>query len=315
MTDQISLNEIIPEELGGKRLDLVAAELFSEYSRSRLKHWIEKGELTVDDATKRPKDKVFSGSTLKLDAKYEVHTLFKPQKIPLNIVFEDKHIIVINKPAGLVVHPAIGNYEGTLLNGLLYHCPQLETLPRGGIVHRLDKDTTGLMVVAKTLTAHTSLVEQLQARTVKRHYAAVVTGILIAGGTINEPIGRHPKNRLKMAVVSNGKHAVTHYRIKRRYRAHTYIKVNLETGRTHQIRVHMSHLNYPLVGDATYGARKTLPKGSGEKLACTLSGFNRQALHAQKLGLLHPKSSQFVEFESPLPDDFQQLINTLDSDI
>ena len=314
MTEQIQLNDEVPQALSGKRLDQVAAKLFSSYSRSMLKHWIEETALTVNGENKRPRDKVFVGDTLSLNAILASDEDFRAQEIPLAIVYEDEHIAVVNKPADLVVHPAAGNADGTLLNGLLFYYPSLTNVPRAGIVHRLDKDTTGLMVVAKTLEAHTSLVDQLQKRTVKRQYSAVVTGVLTAGGTIDAPMGRHPTNRLKMAVVSSGKHAVTHYRVTQRFRAHTHVTLNLETGRTHQIRVHMSHLRYPLVGDATYGARRLLPKGAGESLVQQLRQFKRQALHAEKLGLIHPASGEYLEWTSALPDDFLQLLHALKSD-
>lgn len=315
MTEQIQLSGKVPQALSGKRLDQVAAELFSSYSRSMLKRWIEEAALTVNSDHKRPKDKVFAGDALVLNATLVSEGDMQAQDMPLDIVFEDAHIAVINKPAGLVVHPAVGNADGTLLNGLLFHYPALAHVPRAGIVHRLDKDTTGLMVVAKTLEAHTSLVAQLQERTVKRQYAAVVTGVLTAGGTVDAPMGRHPTNRLKMAVVGSGKRAVTHYRVAQRFRAHTHVTLNLETGRTHQIRVHMSHLYYPIVGDATYGARRLLPKGAGERLIEILTQFKRQALHAERLGLIHPATDEYMEWSCAVPEDFSLLLQALETDV
>jgi len=314
MVEHIHLIDKVPQHLSGKRLDQVAAELFSMHSRSMLKRWIEEGVLTVNQCKKRPKDKVFASDKIELQTTLPKKTDFGAEAIQLNVVFEDEHLLIINKPAGLVVHPAAGNASGTLLNGLLFAYPFLETLPRSGIVHRLDKDTSGLMAVAKTLSAHTSLVAQLQARTVKRQYTSVVIGLLTAGGTVDAPIGRHPKNRLKMAVISNGKAAVTHYRVIHRFRAHTQIKLNLQTGRTHQIRVHMSHLHYPLVGDATYGYRKILPKGPSAKLQEVLTRFKRQALHAERLGLIHPHSEEYIEWTSTPPKDFIELVEVLKED-
>ena len=314
MAEEINLNNIIPESLNGLRLDQAAARLFHEYSRSMLKGWIETACLTVNDSRKRPKDKVFFGDRLRLRAELTDDMPAQAQPIPLDIVFEDAHIAIINKPAGLVVHPAAGNTRDTLLNGLLYRYPESINLPRAGIVHRLDKNTTGLMVVAKTLRAHTSLVKQLQQRTVKRQYAAVVTGVLTGGGEVNAPIGRHPSNRVKMAVVTTGKESITHYRIIQRFRVHTHISLSLETGRTHQIRVHMSHLRHPLIGDTLYGARRYLPGNADQSLIDILTHFPRQALHAQSLGLSHPVSHDDMEWSIALPDDFQQLIKALDND-
>lgn len=234
-----------------------------------------------------------------------------PQALPLEIVFEDEHLLVVNKPSGLVVHPAAGNPDGTLLNRLLHHAPELATLPRAGIVHRLDKDTTGLLVVAKTLPAHKGLVEQLQARSIKREYRALVVGVLVTGGTVEGAVGRHPVERTRMAVVSGGKPAVTHYRVIERLPAHTFLKVELETGRTHQIRVHLAHIRHPLVGDPLYGGRPRLPKGGTEDQIRALQGFRRQALHAVRLRLTHPVSGQVLEWEAPIPEDFRGLLSAL----
>ncbi|MGS2723778.1 23S rRNA pseudouridine(1911/1915/1917) synthase RluD [Porticoccus sp. GXU_MW_L64] len=297
----------------GKRLDQVAAELFADYSRSRIKQWIDEGALQVNGEVRKPKDRLVGGEQLTLQASVEPAGEWQPEPMPLNIAYEDDHLLVINKPANLVVHPAAGNYTGTLLNGLLHHCPSLENVPRAGIVHRLDKDTTGLMVVAKTLAAHHDLVRQLQARSVKREYEAVVQGTMTGGGTVEAPIGRHPRSRVKMAVVAHGgKEAITHYRLIQKYRDHTHIRLGLETGRTHQIRVHMAHIGHPLVGDATYAGRMKLPKGaSGELLELLRQGFKRQALHAASLALVHPHSDEIMEWDAPLPADFEHLLTVL----
>ncbi|UTW46653.1 23S rRNA pseudouridine(1911/1915/1917) synthase RluD [bacterium SCSIO 12696] len=299
----------------GKRLDQVAAELFSDYSRSRIKQWIDEGALTVNGEVRKPKDRLVGGEQLILQATVEPAGEWLPEAMPLNIVYEDDHLLVVNKPANLVVHPAAGNPSGTLLNGLLHYCPALETVPRAGIVHRLDKDTTGLMVVAKTLAAHNDLVQQLQARSVKREYEAVVQGTMTGGGTVEAAMGRHPRSRTKMAVVSfGGKEAITHYRLIHKFRSHTHIRLGLETGRTHQIRVHMAHIGHPLVGDATYAGRMKLPKGaSGELVELLRNGFRRQALHAASLALIHPDSGDIMEWDAPLPKDFQQLLTVLEN--
>jgi 23S rRNA pseudouridine1911/1915/1917 synthase len=252
------------------------------------------------------------GELLSVSVILEPEGEWKSEAISLDVMFEDEDIIVLNKPAGLVVHPAAGNYTGTLLNGLIYHAPAIAKIPRAGIVHRLDKDTTGLMVVAKTLEAHHSLVKQLQARTVSRQYQAVSQGVMTGGGTVSKPMGRHPQARIRMAVVSHGgKDAVTHYRVIERFTHHTHIKVNLETGRTHQIRVHMADIGYPLVGDPVYGGRLKLPKGATLNLQSTLRSFKRQALHAAKLGLIHPTSNEYMEWHVPVPQDFSTLLGAL----
>ncbi|MCS2610739.1 23S rRNA pseudouridine(1911/1915/1917) synthase RluD [Halomonas dongshanensis] len=304
----------VPPALAGSRLDQAAAELFSDYSRERLKAWINAGELTVDGAKVKPKAKLHGDELLTLNATLEEETRFKAQDIPLDIVFEDDDVMVINKPAGLVVHPAAGNPDGTLLNALLHHSPALAEVPRAGIVHRLDKDTTGLMMVAKTLPAQTTLVEQLQARTVSRQYDAVVIGTPVAGGKIDAPIGRHAKDRKRQAVTSGGKPAVTHYRVVERFRKHTHVRCNLETGRTHQIRVHMAHVRYPLVGDPLYSGRAKLPPGADDALKELLRGFPRQALHARKLSFVHPRSGETLTFYASLPDDLLMLLDYLRED-
>ncbi|MBM96889.1 MAG: 23S rRNA pseudouridine(1911/1915/1917) synthase RluD [Oceanospirillaceae bacterium] len=314
MSSRIIESIQVPFDMGNKRLDQVAAQLFPDYSRSRLQQWIKDGQLTVDGVVKRGRDKLVGGEALILDAELVAEGDWQPQPIPLDIVFEDEHILVINKPANLVVHPAAGNPDGTLLNGLIHHAPHLAEIPRAGIVHRLDKDTTGLMVVAKTLQAQASLVEQLQDRSMGREYEAVVQGHMTGGGKVDEPIGRHGTQRTRMAVSPTGKDAVTHYRVLHKFPSHTYIRCKLETGRTHQIRVHLSHIGYPLVGDATYAARTRLVKGIGPKLRDMLQGFGRQALHAKALGLIHPATQEWMEWEVELPEDFISLLECLDED-
>ncbi|MBI8057819.1 23S rRNA pseudouridine(1911/1915/1917) synthase RluD [Pseudomonas aeruginosa] len=314
MSDMIQRAAEVPFELGGQRLDQIAAQLFPEHSRSRLAGWIKDGRLTVDGAVLRPRDIVHSGAQLVLEAEQEAQGEWLAQDIELEIVYEDEHILVIDKPAGLVVHPAAGHQDGTLLNALLYHVPDIANVPRAGIVHRLDKDTTGLMVVAKTLEAHTKLVAQLQARSVSRIYEAIVIGVITSGGTIDAPIGRHGVQRQKMAVVDAGKVAVSHYRVLERFRAHTHTRVKLETGRTHQIRVHMSHIGYPLVGDPVYGGRFRIPPVASQTLVQTLREFPRQALHARFLELDHPATGVCMKWESPLPEDFLWLLSLLRQD-
>ena len=310
----IQLTAEVPSDLGGQRLDQVAAQLFDEYSRSRLTAWIKEGRLTVDDAVLRPKDVVHGGAMLSLQAEQEAQGEWVAQDIPLNIVYEDEHILVIDKPAGLVVHPAAGHADGTLLNALLHHVPDIINVPRAGIVHRLDKDTTGLMVVAKTLQAQTKLVDQLQKRSVSRIYECVSIGVITAGGTINAPIGRSSANRQRMAVIDGGKPAVTHYRVLERFRSHTHVRVKLETGRTHQIRVHMTHVGFPLVGDPLYAGRFRIPPAASPTLVQTLREFPRQALHARFLELEHPATGKRMKWESPLPEDFVWLLSLLRQD-
>ena len=314
MSEKVEIRLQVPAEYGNKRLDQVAAQLFSDYSRSRLQQWIKDGQLTVDGSTWRGRDKLVGGEMLALDAELEAEGNWQPEDIPLDIVFEDEHILVLNKPAGLVVHPAAGNHTGTLLNGLLHHCPELINIPRAGIVHRLDKDTTGLMVVAKTLQAQTHLVAQLQDRSMGREYEAVVQGHMTGGGSVDEPIGRHGTQRTKMAINPMGKEAVTHYRVLHKFPTHTYVRCKLETGRTHQIRVHMAHIGHPLVGDATYAARTRLTKGVGPRLREMLATFPRQALHARELELIHPATDEIMNWESELPEDMVKLLETLDAD-
>lgn len=312
MAQIIQLQAVVPDEMAGERLDQVAARLFDDYSRSRLQSWIKQGSLLVDGAVFRPRDKVQAGSTLSVNAEPEQEVTWRPQDIDLDIIYEDDSIIVLNKPAGLVVHPAAGHSDGTLVNALLNHAPDMDQLPRGGIVHRLDMETSGIMVAAKTLPAHHDLVSQLQERTVKRQYCAVCIGTMTGGGTIDAPMGRHPKHRKKMAVLTHGgKPAITHYRVVQRFGHHTRIAVNLETGRTHQIRVHMAHRKYPLIGDPSYGGRPRIPRGASAELIDALRGFPRQALHAEALGLVHPESGENMQFECPLPQDLVDLLAIL----
>jgi len=301
----------VPLDMAGMRLDAALAELFSEYSRSKLQTWVKAGRVTVNGESLKTRDKLEGGELITLDAEAEVVIIAAPENIPLDIVFEDDDFLILNKPAGLVVHPAIGNWNGTLLNALLHHSPQLETLPRAGIVHRIDKDTSGLLMVAKTLQAHHNLTEQLQARTIHREYQAITHNRMIAGGTVDEPIGRHPTDRLRYAVRDNGKEAVTHYRVIHRFKRHTHIQVKLETGRTHQIRVHMAHIRFSLLGDPLYSGRFQMPANCSEQLEGVLRSFKRQALHAAKLGLVHPTTGEYMEWEQPLPQDMVNLLAAL----
>lgn len=315
MSQSIQISAEVPDDLAGQRLDQVAAELFPDYSRSRLQSWIKQGELTVNGSSAKPKEKVIGGETLAICAQMMADQSWEPQAIDLDVIYEDEHILLVNKPQGLVVHPAAGNRDSTLLNALLHHAPGLGALPRAGIVHRIDKDTTGLLVVAKTLKAHHSLVSQLQEKTAFREYEAIVCGVMTGGGKVDQPIGRHPTQRTRQAVVhTGGKSAVTHYRLLERFRAHTHIRVQLETGRTHQIRVHMAHIQYPLLGDPVYGGRLRIPKGASAELIEALRQFKRQALHARKLGFEHPESGEYQEWEVALPEDFSTMLSILRDD-
>ena len=314
MSDRIRLSAQVSPESGGQRLDQVAAQLFPDFSRSRLQGWIKDGSLLVDGEVKRTRDIVLGGERLELDAEREIQGEWQAEAIDLDIIYEDDALLVINKPAGLVVHPAAGHQDGTLLNALLHHAPELAKVPRAGIVHRLDKDTTGLMVVAKTIEAQTDLVAQLQARTVSREYECVVIGVMTAGGKVDQPIARHGTQRQKMAVVAGGKTAISHYRVINRFRAHTHVKVKLETGRTHQIRVHMSYIHFPLVGDPVYGGRLRIPPGASPELIKELREFPRQALHARRLELEHPTDGRHMSWQVPLPQDMQHLLALLRED-
>jgi 23S rRNA pseudouridine1911/1915/1917 synthase len=288
--------------------------MFPDYSRSRLKSWLVKGDVLVDGRSLKPRDKVDGGELVVLATTPEIAVKSAPQPIDLKVVFEDDALLVIDKPAGLVVHPGAGNPSGTLMNGLLHHAPELESLPRAGIIHRIDKDTTGLLLVAKTLPSHTALVRALAEREISREYLAVCGGVLTGGGRVDEPIGRHRTDRTRMAVDSNGKPAVTRYTVKERFRGHTYVDVVLETGRTHQIRVHFAHRRRPLLGDPVYGGRLALPKGASEELVAALRQFKRQALHAAKLEFRHPLSGESVTISAPLPADFAALLDVLRKD-
>ena len=297
--------------MSGRRLDQVLAEALPEFSRSRLQQWIDDGCVLVDGTTRRRCDKVRGGEQIRLTPVAAARNECVGQAIALDVRFEDEQLLVINKPAGFVVHPAAGNPDGTLQNALLHRIPELDRIPRAGIVHRLDKDTTGLLVVAKTLQAHKSLVEQLQRRTVSREYRALVQGVLVAGAAVDAPIGRHPFHRTRMAVVPNGRPAVTHFRILERFAHHTLLAVHLETGRTHQIRVHMAHVHHALVGDRTYGGRPRTPRGASTSLSTALRMFPRQALHAIVLGLDHPKTGQPMRWEIPMVEDMRELLDLL----
>jgi 23S rRNA pseudouridine1911/1915/1917 synthase len=307
----ISISAQADSSHAGLRLDQVAAILFPDYSRARLQKWIRSGELTISGQTTRPTHRVMGNETLCLDAVAERHDEVTPQDIPINVIHEDQDIIVVNKPAGLVVHPAAGNPDGTLQNALLYFDENLAVLPRSGIVHRLDKETTGVMVVARSIRAHTSLVEQLQSRKMSRIYRAVATGLVVSGGTVNAPIGRHRRDRKRMAVVHSGKPAISHYRVLKRFDGAAYLEVALESGRTHQIRVHMAHIGHPLAGDPVYGRGLKMKRGFPAGLVEAVRSFPRQALHAYRLSLKHPENSQDVSFEAPLPEDFLILLEKL----
>ncbi|WJV61636.1 23S rRNA pseudouridine(1911/1915/1917) synthase RluD [Pectobacteriaceae bacterium CE70] len=315
MAQQVQLTAIVAESQLGQRLDQALAELFPDYSRSRIKDWILEQRVQINgNIMNKPKEKVLGGELVTIDALIEEDARWEAQAIALDIVYEDQDILVINKPRDLVVHPGAGNPDGTVLNALLHHYPEIVDVPRAGIVHRLDKDTTGLMVVAKTVPAQTRLVESLQAREITREYEAVAVGTMTAGGSVDEPIARHATKRTHMAVHPMGKPAVTHYRIMEHFRAHTRLRLRLETGRTHQIRVHMAHINHPLVGDPLYGGRPRSPKGASDEFIAVLRGFDRQALHATMLRLYHPISGIQMEWHAPLPQDMVKLIDALKAD-
>jgi len=310
-----TLTALVPDTLAGRRFDAALAELFPEYSRSRLSLWIKSGDALLDGQAVRGRDPVRGGEAVSLTVVLDVQTQAEPEDIPLDVLFEDEQVIVLNKPAGLVVHPGAGNPTGTLVNALLHFDPSLAAVPRAGIVHRLDKDTSGVMVVARTLPAHTALVAQLSARGVHRQYLAIVVGALVSGGTANAAIDRHPRDRIRMAARDEGgRDAVTHYRLRERFRAHTALECRLETGRTHQIRVHMAHLKHPIVGDPLYGGPLKLPKGATAELIEALRGFRRQALHAETLEFMHPITGEPVRCTAPVPDDMLHLLKALRED-
>ncbi len=305
----------VPDRAAGRRFDAVLAELFPEFSRSRLAEWIKSGDALLNGQTARPRDPMRGGETVQLRVVLEIQTHSLPEDIALDVLYEDAEVFVLNKPAGLVVHPGAGNPAGTLVNALLHRDSSLATLPRAGIVHRLDKDTSGVMVVARSLQAHAALVAQLSAREVHRQYLAVVSGALVSGGTANAPIDRHPRDRLRMAVREDGREAVTHFRLRERFRAHTLLECRLETGRTHQIRVHMAHLKHPIIGDPLYGGSLKLPKGASDALIAALRGFKRQALHAETLEFVHPISGEPVRCSAPMPEDMQAFVRALREDL
>lgn len=312
--DTTRLEGTVPVEFDGKRLDQALAGMFPDYSRSRLKEWILAGQVSIDGRNEAPRARVRSGQHVVLTATREVREEARAQPIRLDIVYEDDDLLLIDKPAGLVVHPGAGNPSGTLMNGLLHHAGELETLPRCGILHRLDKDTTGLLLVAKSDGAYTRLVQDLQQRNITREYRGVCTGRLTAGGRVDAPIGRHPTNRTRMAVVDRGRESVTNYRVLLRFSAHTFCAIRLDTGRTHQIRVHFAHERHPLVGDPVYGGRLAIPAGASERLATALRNFHRQALHASRIAFRHPVSEEPLHFQSPLPADFVELLQALADD-
>jgi 23S rRNA pseudouridine1911/1915/1917 synthase len=312
--ERIERRVIVPDELAGRRLDQAAASLLPEFSRSRLKYCIEAGRLTVDGAAARPRTVLKGGEEVSLDTELETAVTSLAEDIPLTIVHSDPDLLVLDKPAGLVVHPGAGNASGTLLNALLHRFPKLAVLPRAGLVHRLDKDTSGLLVVARTLTSHNALAAALERHAVRRTYQAVCNGVLTGGGAVDAPIGRHRRERTKMAVVEGGREARTRYRVIERFRAQTHVELELETGRTHQIRVHMAHVRAPLVGDPVYGGRPRLPRQPGDEIKRELQGFRRQALHASRIAFAHPIGGAEVSFESPLPADLQALLAALRAD-
>jgi 23S rRNA pseudouridine1911/1915/1917 synthase len=295
----------------GRRFDQILAELFPDYSRSRLQAWVREGRALLDGEIVQPRTRVKAGQGVELEPLLVESTEDAAEAIPLDIVFEDEHVLVVNKPAGLVVHPGAGNARGTLMNGLLHHAPDLAVLPRAGIIHRIDKDTTGLLLVARSLAAHTRLVRDLEGRRIRREYRAVCKDRLTAGETVDAPIGRHQTQRTRMAVIDSGKPAVTHYRVLARFAAHSFIACRLETGRTHQIRVHMAWRKHPLVGDPVYGGRLRIPPGADERLTAILQNFRRQALHASDLAFAHPVSEDQLAFHAPLPDDLLELLQAL----
>lgn len=309
-TDEL-IRCVVPAECAGLRLDQALAKLLPEYSRSRLQEWVVQQQVLLDGKPAISKQKVWGGERLEVLPQVQVSEQpYLAEDIPLDIIYEDDALLVINKPVGLVVHPGSGNWQGTLLNALLHHAPELAGVPRAGIVHRLDKDTSGLLVVAKTLISQTNLVRQLQERSVKREYLALVHGEIQHGGYVDEPIGRHPTNRVKMAVIETGKEAVTHYKVERSFPSCTLLRCTLETGRTHQIRVHMTYLKHPLVGDSVYlkGPQKCVLE-----LRDLLTKFPRQALHATRLALSHPITGEMMEWHVPLPDDMRQLLSQIKS--
>lgn len=312
--ETLHFNLTIPPTLAGNRLDIALTHLLPDYSRATIQRWIQQNEVTVNGSPARAKDKLQGNEQVVIQATPKKEPAWEAQSIALNVIAEDEAILVINKPAGMVVHPAPGHPNQTLLNAILHHAPGCQDLPRAGIIHRLDRDTSGLLVIAKTALALKSLSAQMRHRTITRLYQAVVTGTLISGGTIDQPVGRHPIQRKRMAITPTGRPAVSHYRIVEKFRSHTRLSVQLETGRTHQIRVHMAHIGHPLLGDPVYGGRLQLPKNPTPVLTTLLRTFRRQALHAEKLSLKHPTSGEIVNFEAPLPEDMLYLLRILRED-
>jgi 23S rRNA pseudouridine1911/1915/1917 synthase len=304
----------IAADHAGLRLDQALARALPQYSRARLQGWIEAGAVRVDGLVPRPRDKVHGGERVQIEARLEPETGVAAEKMPLNVVFKDRALFVIDKPAGLVVHPGAGNSAHTMQNALLGLDPKLALVPRAGLVHRLDKDTSGLMLVARTPESHAALTAQIAGREVERRYVAVCMGVMTSGGTVDEPIGRHRSVRTRMAVRGDGREAVTHYRVVKRFRGHTLVNAQLETGRTHQIRVHLAHVGFPVVGDPVYGGRKRVPRGATAELITVLESFQRQALHAAHLKLAHPINGKIVEWEAPLPADMRKLVASLEAD-
>ena len=309
-----NLTLTVPPVFAGRRLDQALAELVTDVTRMQVQQWIADGRVRLDGVVPRKSDRLAGGERIEIELPPVRDTTHRAQPIALDIVHEDAAILVVNKPPALVVHPGAGNPQGTLLNALLHHLPQLARLPRAGIVHRLDKDTSGLMVVAKTEAARQNLIAQLAARTVEREYVALVNGVMVAGTTIEAPIGRHRVDRKRMAVTGAGKAAVSHVRVLKKYRAHTLVQVRLESGRTHQIRVHLAHIGFPVLGDPVYGRRLVIPKGASGQLVALLRGFRRQALHAVKLSLVHPESGEQVRWVSSVPKDMGELMEALAAD-
>ncbi len=304
----------LPPTAAGRRFDQALAEALPEHSRSRLRKWIDAGQVRLDGRVPRPRDTVVGGELVEVDALQEDAVTAAAEPMALDIAYEDESVLVINKPAGLVVHPGAGNPGGTLMNALLAHDASLARLPRAGIVHRLDKDTSGLLVIGRSEAACNALSEQLANRSLHREYQAVCIGVMTGGGTVDAPIDRHPVDRVRMTIRSDGRPAVTHYRVIERFRAHTWVRAMLETGRTHQIRLHLAHVGYPLVGDPVYGKRLLIPREATPELDAVLRGFRRQALHAAKLKLAHPTDGRELEIEAPVPADFAELVAELKKD-
>jgi len=315
MNETVSRQAIVPPELAGYRLDRAAAEIWSDYSRSRIQQWIASGELQLDGMSAQSRHKLKGGETIAVEAELQAVSAAQPEAIALDIVHEDEHLIVLNKPAGLVVHPGAGNSAGTLLNALLHYDESLSLVPRAGIVHRLDKDTSGLLIIARNLTAQQELAGMIEQRLIQRVYHAVCQTVLTGGGIVDAPIDRNPRDRIRMMVREGGRESLTHYRVIERFRAQTWIELKLETGRTHQIRVHMAHIGAALVGDPVYGGRPRLPKSPAPELQHALQQFPRQALHARSLSFEHPVIGGELSFESPLPDDFSALLAALQQDL